>query len=62
MLKHVANFCRDEEGATAIEYALIAALVSVAAITGFTQLGNSLNSLFVSVATKLGGVDASLTP
>jgi len=62
MLTQVINFCRDEEGTTAIEYGLIAALVSVAGISAFTQLGNTLNAVFFSVATKLGTVDASLTP
>jgi pilus assembly protein Flp/PilA len=62
MLTQVINFCRDEEGATAIEYALIAALVSVAAISSLTQLGNMLNAVFSSVATKLGTVNLSLTP
>ena len=62
MLKHVANFCRDEEGATAIEYALIAALVSVAAITALSQLGNSLNDIFTSISNQLSAAAASLTP
>jgi len=55
MLKHVTYFCRDEEGATAIEYGLIAALVSVAAITALTQMGNSLNEMFTRVSTTLSG-------
>ena len=62
MLKHISSFCRDEEGTTAIEYALIAALVSVAAITAFTQLGTNLNAMFASVASKLGPVAAALNP
>lgn len=62
MLKHISNFCRDEEGATAIEYALIAALVSVAAITALSQLGNNLNAMFTSVSNKLGPVAAALNP
>jgi pilus assembly protein Flp/PilA len=62
MLKHISNFCRDEEGATAIEYALIAALVSVAAITALTALGNNLNAMFTSVSDKLGPVASSLAP
>ena len=55
MLKHVTNFCRDEEGATAIEYGLIAALVSVAAIAALTAMGNSLRLMFNSVAASLSG-------
>jgi len=53
MLKHATCFYRDEEGATAIEYGLIAALVSVAAITALTQMGNSLNSMFSRVSNAL---------
>ncbi|TFH42822.1 MAG: Flp family type IVb pilin [Lysobacterales bacterium] len=53
MLTHVNNFYRDEEGATAIEYGLIAALVSVAAITALTAMGNSLTSIFTYVSDSL---------
>ena len=42
----------DESGATAIEYGLIAALVSVAAITALTEMGSSLRILFNGVAEK----------
>ena len=45
---------RDESGATAIEYGLIAALVSVAAIAALISLGQSLTSIFGFVATTLG--------
>jgi pilus assembly protein Flp/PilA len=44
---------KDELGATAIEYGLIAALVAVAAIVGMTALGDSLNAIFGDVATIL---------
>lgn len=43
----------DESGATAIEYGLIAALVSVAAITALTNMGGSLNDIFTCVSLKL---------
>ncbi len=46
-------FLKDESGATAIEYGLIAALVSVAAITALTAMGTSLNSMFTAVSTAL---------
>ena len=45
---------RDEAGATAIEYGLIAALIAVAAITAMQGLGNELNTTFTTVSTKLG--------
>ncbi len=44
---------KDESGATAIEYGLIAALVSVAAIGALTALGTSLDNMFNTVATAL---------
>jgi pilus assembly protein Flp/PilA len=43
----------DESGATAIEYGLIAALVSVAAIAALQALGGSLNTIFGTVSTTL---------
>jgi len=44
---------KHEGGATAIEYGLIAALISVAAIAAFTAMGTSLNNLFTGVTTTL---------
>jgi len=49
------KLARDEQGATAIEYGLIAALIAVAAIVAMQNLGNSLNSTFSSVSTTLDG-------
>ena len=48
-----ARFMKDESGATAIEYGLIAALISVALITGASALGNALNDQFTNLATQL---------
>ena len=45
----LARFIRDEAGATAIEYGLIAALVSVVIIAALTALGNQLSQTFSSV-------------
>ena len=53
MTKLFARFVKDESGATAIEYGLIAALISVALITGATALGNSLNTQFTNLASYL---------
>ena len=44
------RFMRDEEGVTAIEYGLIAALIAVAIITGATAVGTQLDALFNRVA------------
>jgi pilus assembly protein Flp/PilA len=52
------RFVKDESGATAIEYGLIAALISVALITGATTLGNALNDQFSNLATKLNDAGA----
>ncbi len=47
------KFFRDESGVTAIEYSLIAALISVAAIGALTTLGTSLSNVFNLVTTTL---------
>jgi pilus assembly protein Flp/PilA len=44
---------KDESGVTAIEYALIAALIAVAAITAFTLVGTNLSNTFTTIANKL---------
>jgi pilus assembly protein Flp/PilA len=49
----LSKIWNDESGATAIEYGLIAALVSVAAITALTAMGGSLNTMFSTVSTSL---------
>ena len=56
MSKLFARFVKDESGATAIEYGLIAALIAIAIIVGATSLGQSLNSKFSGIATKLNTV------
>ena len=45
----------DEQGATAIEYGLIASLIAVAIIAGATALGTSLNSTFQGIASDING-------
>ena len=49
------KFLRDESGATAIEYGLIAALISVVIIGAVTTVGTKLNTTFTSVSGALGG-------
>ncbi len=48
-----ARFAKDESGATAIEYGLIAALISVAIISAVTLLGGTLSNVFTDINTKL---------
>ena len=54
MITILTRFLTDESGATAIEYGLIAALVSVAAIGALTALGGSLNTMFQTVSSAVG--------
>ena len=51
--KFIKQFARDEEGVTAIEYGLIAALIAVAIIAAVRLLGTTLNATFASVAAAL---------
>ena len=53
MSKFVSRFLKDESGATAIEYGLIAALIAVGIIAAATTLGGSLSDLFGRISTKL---------
>ena len=56
------NVLNDESGATAIEYGLIAALVSVAAVTALTSVGTSLDSMFSKVSATLDAAVTGPTP
>jgi pilus assembly protein Flp/PilA len=47
------RFINDENGATAIEYGLIAALIAIGIIAAATTLGGSLSALFGRISTKL---------
>ena len=47
------RFAKDESGATAIEYGLIAALIAVAAVGVMSSVGDSLTGTFTSVDTRL---------
>jgi pilus assembly protein Flp/PilA len=49
----IARFVKDESGATAIEYGLIAALIALAIITGAGALGNAINGKFTSIGSTL---------
>ncbi|PZO77233.1 MAG: Flp family type IVb pilin [Mesorhizobium amorphae] len=53
MTKLVSRFLKDESGATAIEYGLIAALIAIAIMVGAGQLGESLNTKFEEISTAV---------
>ena len=53
MSKFVTRFMKDESGATAIEYGLIAALIAVVLIGVLTLLGTNLNAKFQTISDKL---------
>ncbi|HLU14312.1 MAG TPA: Flp family type IVb pilin [Burkholderiaceae bacterium] len=53
MSRNIINFIKEEEGATAIEYGLIAALVAVAIVVALTTLGEKLIGLFEYVGDQL---------
>ena len=55
----VARFVKDESGATAIEYGLLAALISVVIITAVTNIGNKLKDVFNFISTQLNKVATS---
>jgi pilus assembly protein Flp/PilA len=59
MLRTIHNLIHDESGATALEYGLIAALVSVAAIGALHTLGDSLNGIFGTVSDQLNSAATS---
>lgn len=53
MVHMIQRFVKNESGATAIEYGLIAALIAVAAIVAMSTLGNKLGDTFNNVSNKL---------
>lgn len=58
MKQQLLQLWRDEDGATAIEYALIAGLVAVGLIAVLTSLGSGLGEFFTSIVTKLKTIEA----
>ena len=55
MTKFITKFVKDESGATAIEYGLIAALIAVVIITAVTTLGTTISGKFEEVTEGMGG-------
>ena len=60
-MKFFRDLLKDNEGATAIEYGLIAALIAVAATVAMGALGNSVKNTFNSVATTMNNATTSST-
>lgn len=58
-MKFFNKLRRNEEGATAIEYGLIAALIAVAAITAMDSLGDELSATFANVDTTMADANAA---
>jgi pilus assembly protein Flp/PilA len=54
MRELISHFSKDESGATAIEYGLIAGLIAVVIITAVTTVGTNLSGKFNTIATALG--------
>ncbi|WP_298282546.1 Flp family type IVb pilin [Novosphingobium sp.] len=61
-MKLFRNLLADNEGATAIEYGLIAALVAVAAIAAMSQLGTSLSNTFTGVGAEMDTAITNANP
>lgn len=55
----LSAFCQDEEGASAIEYALIAAIIAVALITFLTPVRTALGNIFTTISNALTGASSS---
>ena len=55
LMNPIHKFLSDEEGVTAIEYALIAALIAIAVIVTVTLVGTQLNSVFKTICNALKG-------
>lgn len=53
MLRAITNFVRDEEGASAVEYGLLAALIAAVIIGAVTLLGTTLNTVFTDIKDKI---------
>ena len=54
LISPTCRFLLDEEGVTAIEYGLIAALIAVVIIIAVALIGTNLNTVFCTIANKLG--------
>jgi pilus assembly protein Flp/PilA len=56
-MKNIKQFFTHQEGADLIEYALLAGLISLAAVTALGTVGTSITGLFDKIGTKLSGIN-----
>ncbi len=61
MVRHLKAFIRDDDAASAIEYAMLLALIAAAIILTVQSLGGTLNNVFSNVDSILGGGGATTT-
>ncbi len=59
MMKHFKDFLKDESGATAVDYGLIAAVMSVATIVALQFMGTSLRLIFNVIGSELNGATST---
>ncbi|WP_144143089.1 Flp family type IVb pilin [Paraburkholderia sp. BCC1884] len=59
MNKFTKRFLKDSKGVTAIEYGLIAGLIVLVIVTSVTNIGNNLESVFSTIATKITATPAA---
>ena len=57
-VRQAVNFLQNEDGPTAVEYAVMLALIIVVCISAITALGSSTNNTFSYVGTQIGGVSS----
>jgi len=58
MRNFLISFLRDEEGLTMVEYAVAGTLITLAAVTAFTNLGTAVSTKIGDIVTALGGAAA----
>ena len=62
MIKLMKKFRKNEEGATAIEYGLIAALIAIALVTAITGLGTEMQEFLTGIGTEVDKATPTATP
>ena len=55
IMNFIKNFIAEEDGVTAIEYGLIAALIAAVIVVSVTSIGKNIATVFTNIATKIAG-------